>query len=264
MALSIPEQVIQQGPSTFSKKDMEWIGLLSVDGVDNEVVVGDLSSGWEVHGGTVMTDVDKGKLVLEYWLQLSDMKSVLPFEWGKPDLLWALPVDLMPYIEDTVGQGSRTNSNSRNESNPDGEAPKKAKQATKVPSSAPLTPSGSSSRASKMTGKTPAEKSCTDPFAHHSLKVINGGGFAFKRVCSKSMRAIDTLLPFPLEVVQDVNDIFYHVILSTGKAQLWLWSGSVWSPVKAGETREINDRKYALTIFSGCNHPGWVTRETFH
>lgn len=48
------------------------------------------------------------------------MKSVSPFERGEPDLRWALPVDPMAHIEDT--------SNSRKGE----EAPKKAKQATKV------------------------------------------------------------------------------------------------------------------------------------
>ncbi|KAF9494487.1 hypothetical protein BDN71DRAFT_1431709 [Pleurotus eryngii] len=168
------------------------------------------------------------------------LKSVSPFEHGEPDLQWAIPTFSMPHIpEEVVSEGShsvrsasplqRASTSKKGKSTPGQEGPKTPKGATKKGLAQILLPTtlGRSSNRS------------FPPFG--------------------SVRKAS----FPPGVALGVNDIFYHVISSTGKAQLWLWSGSAWLTVKVGEMRTFEDREYALTIFHGRNHPGWVTMEVF-
>ncbi|KAF9494222.1 hypothetical protein BDN71DRAFT_1590623 [Pleurotus eryngii] len=188
------------------------------------------------------------------------LKSVSPFECGEPDLQWAIPTFSMPHIpEEVVSEGSRSvrsasplqhaSTLKKGKSTPGQEGPKTPKGATKprVPPSAPLTPS----RATNTQAMLPAERSCTDSFACHTRKVIKSQ-FSSVWFCSKSTRTINGPPAFPPGVALGVNDIFYHVISSTGKAQLWLWSGSAWLTAKVSEMRTFEDREMS-NIYGALN-----------
>ncbi|KAL4255961.1 hypothetical protein AB1N83_011720 [Pleurotus pulmonarius] len=177
--------------------------------------------------------------------QLEDDRDSVPPRWPTQDNWGRKPRSVSTPKQESTKQKQPQNIPRPAPSTPSGTSgTSKPQPNARSSSSTPSNPSGGGSAKSSGTKSAPSSKACTDPFARHSRKVINGD-FSSVWFCSRA------------------NDLFYHVISPTGEAQLWLWSGSAWSSVSVGAVREVNNREYILHIFPGRGHPGWVTKEVY-